>query len=79
MLLKTFSIEYGRRFRKTKVVSFHPGTTDTELSKPYQAGIPKEKLFKTDFVANRLHGLLVESKADGKLSFKDWRYMNIDW
>ncbi|KZY74206.1 hypothetical protein A3740_17225, partial [Oleiphilus sp. HI0068] len=51
MLLKNASIEYSRRFPKAKVISFHPGTTDTELSKPYQAGVPEEKLFKTDFVA----------------------------
>ena len=27
----------------------HPGTTDTDLSRPYHKGVPKDKLFSTQF------------------------------
>ena len=27
----------------------HPGTTDTDLSRPYHKGVPKDKLFSTPF------------------------------
>lgn len=79
MLLRNLSIEYKRRFPKTKVISFHPGTTDTELSKPFQTSIAREKLFNADFVAQRLYLLLTTSEADGQLSFKDWDNKDIEW
>jgi NAD(P)-dependent dehydrogenase (short-subunit alcohol dehydrogenase family) len=79
MLLKSLAIEYQRRFPKTKLTSFHPGTTDTELSKPFQAGVPKHKLFTVEFVALRLHQLLQISVPDGELSFQDWDHKNIPW
>jgi len=79
MLLKTLAIEYKRRFPKTKITSFHPGTTDTGLSRPFQAGIPDHKLFSTEYVAERLHELLQTSHPDGALSFQDWEHKTIRW
>lgn len=79
MLLKTLAIEYQRRFPKAKLTSFHPGTTKTELSRPFQAGIAEHKLFNVAFVAERLHQLLQESKPDGQLSFQDWDHKKIPW
>jgi len=35
MLLKNTAIEYSRLFKGTRFVVFHPGTTDTPLSKPF--------------------------------------------
>ena len=40
MMLKCFAIEVKRRFRNVSVIVFHPGTTDTQLSKPFQANVP---------------------------------------
>ena len=79
MLLKCLAIELSRRYPKTKLISFHPGTTNTKLSKPYQKGLAPERIFTTDFVAERLYLLLKESTADGVLSFKDWDHQDIDW
>jgi NAD(P)-dependent dehydrogenase (short-subunit alcohol dehydrogenase family) len=79
MLLKSLAIEYKRRFPKTKVTSFHPGTTDTSLSKPFQAGVPEKKLFTAEFVAQSLHQLLQVSVPDGELSFQDWAHKKIPW
>jgi hypothetical protein len=45
MLLKTLSIELARRNPQALCVGLHPGTVDTALSKPFQAGIPAERLF----------------------------------
>ncbi|MGB7084044.1 MAG: SDR family NAD(P)-dependent oxidoreductase, partial [Phormidesmis sp.] len=47
MFLKTAAIEYRRRSPHTILVMLHPGTTDTQLSKPFQRGVPPEKLFST--------------------------------
>jgi len=79
MILKTAAIEYGRRAKNVKLIAFHPGTTDTELSKPFQAAVPKEKLFTPSFVAERLAMIMDEALVDGELSYLDWNGQAIDW
>lgn len=58
MLVRTFSIEQSRNNPGSLVVTLHPGTTDTALSKPFQRNVPKRKLFTPDFVAERLLSVL---------------------
>jgi len=72
MLLKTIAIEYARRVKNVKLISFHPGTTDTALSKPFQATVPEGKLFTPEFVAERLTGIMDNAVVDGQLSYLDW-------
>jgi NAD(P)-dependent dehydrogenase (short-subunit alcohol dehydrogenase family) len=79
MMLKTFAIEYARRVKNVKLISFHPGTTDTDLSKPFQASVPKEQLFSTAFVADRLAGIMDQAEVDGQLAFLDWDGKPINW
>jgi len=79
MLLKTASIEYARRAKNVKLISFHPGTTDTALSKPFQKSVKKEKLFTTDFVAEHLVKIMNRQNVDGELSFVDWENKAIVW
>ncbi|MEP1472352.1 MAG: SDR family NAD(P)-dependent oxidoreductase [Halieaceae bacterium] len=79
MFLKSAAIEYARRARGVKLVAFHPGTTDTELSKPFQANVPAGKLFTTDFVAGQLVALLDQQEQDGELSYLDWAGQSIPW
>jgi NAD(P)-dependent dehydrogenase (short-subunit alcohol dehydrogenase family) len=54
MLIKNVSIEYSRVSPNTIVVTLHPGTTDTNLSLPFQKNVPPEKLFPTDKTAEKL-------------------------
>ncbi len=79
MLLKTASIEFYRKNKFVKLVAFHPGTTDTPLSKPFQKNVPKEKLFTPDFVATRLLKVLSELPFDGELAYVDWDGKFIEW
>ena len=79
MMLRTLSIEYGRRVKNVKIISFHPGTTDTALSKPFQASVPSDKLFTPEFVAGRLCGIMAEAEIDGQLSYLDWDNKAIPW
>ena len=72
MLLKNIAIEYARRVKNIKLISFHPGTTDTALSKPFQAAVPEGKLFTAEFVAERLTGIMDNAVVDGELSYLDW-------
>jgi NAD(P)-dependent dehydrogenase (short-subunit alcohol dehydrogenase family) len=79
MMLKTVSVEYARRVKNVKLISFHPGTTDTALSKPFQASVPKQNLFSTAFVADCLMGIMDEAEVDGQLSYVDWNGKAIAW
>jgi NAD(P)-dependent dehydrogenase (short-subunit alcohol dehydrogenase family) len=45
MSLRTLAIEWRRTLPNVTVVSLHPGTTDTALSKPFQRNVPEGQLF----------------------------------
>lgn len=79
MMIKNAAIEYSRRAKQVKIIAFHPGTTDTPLSQPFQANVSPEKLFTPDFVASQLLNLLPHYPADGQASFIDWQGKTIKW
>ncbi len=45
MLIKNYAIELSRSRPEAIIVSLHPGTVDTQLSKPFQGNVPEGKLF----------------------------------
>ncbi|MEO8176376.1 MAG: SDR family NAD(P)-dependent oxidoreductase [Sphingomicrobium sp.] len=54
MLVKTLAIEVKRTRPDAICVALHPGTVDTELSKPFQKNVPPERLFSSEHAAERL-------------------------
>jgi NAD(P)-dependent dehydrogenase (short-subunit alcohol dehydrogenase family) len=79
MMLQSAAAELGRSARGVKLLAFHPGTTDTALSRPFQARVPEGKLFTPDYVAARLLAVMDAARADGRLSFVDYAGATIDW
>lgn len=79
MMLKSAAVEYRRRLPRVKLLAFHPGTTDTALSRPFQRGVAPEKLFSPEFVARRLAQLLDQLQPDGELSYLAWDGSSIEW
>lgn len=79
MLLKTAAIEYQRRAPNVSIIAFHPGTTDTPLSRPFQKNVPAENLLTAEFVAKRLLNLLNTLPATNTLQFTDWQGKSIEW
>ncbi|WP_320825740.1 SDR family NAD(P)-dependent oxidoreductase [Reinekea sp.] len=79
MLLKSAAVELERRAKNIKLISFHPGTTDTPLSKPFQRSVPDGKLFTSAFVAQRLLQIVADTTVDGAASFVDWQGQDIPW
>jgi NAD(P)-dependent dehydrogenase (short-subunit alcohol dehydrogenase family) len=79
MLMKTASIEYKRTKPKCKLTAFHPGTTSSPLSQPFQKNVSKDKLFTAGFVADALFKELSQLKTDGQLSYIDWQGKEISW
>lgn len=79
MLMKTASIELARLNKQLIVLCLHPGTTDTALSKPFQARVPNEKLFTPDFVAEKLLQVMSKRTPEDSGSFWDWAGEPIEW
>ena len=59
MLTKNLSLELSRTNPNAVVVGLHPGTVDTDLSKPFQAGVAPEKLFTPEQSAVYLWDVLM--------------------
>lgn len=58
MIIKNASIEMARRYKKAIIIGLHPGTVDSELSKPFQASVPDGKLFSPELAAKHLLDVL---------------------
>ena len=54
MLIKNFSIELSRTNKLAKVIGLHPGTVNTQLSKPFQRNVSENKLFTPEFAASSM-------------------------
>ncbi len=72
MIVKTASVEYKRRSPNTTLACYHPGTVDTQLSKPFQSNVKPGKLFTTEFTVSQL--LTHMQKFDSEYSpyYIDW-------
>ncbi|WP_077287260.1 SDR family NAD(P)-dependent oxidoreductase [Cognaticolwellia aestuarii] len=79
MLITSAAVELARRAKNMKLISFHPGTTDSPLSKPFQKNVPKGKLFNSEFVASRLLTIVASATIDGQASYLDWQGKEIPW
>lgn len=54
MIIKTLAIEVARTRPDAICVGLHPGTVDSGLSKPFQKGVPPQRLFSPDEAAAHL-------------------------
>ena len=54
------------------VAALHPGTTDTDLSKPFQANVADGKLFPVEFTVDRLLTISENMDATHSGGFYDW-------
>lgn len=75
--LRTLSVEMARRAPRLIVLALHPGTVDTDLSKPFQSGVAADKLFDADRAAQQLLRVIEVSTVTGK--FLAWDGSEIPW
>lgn len=54
MIIKNAAIEIGRYNKQAIIVGLHPGTVDTNLSRPFQMHVPHGKLFAPEYSAQKL-------------------------
>lgn len=77
--LKTAAIELSRINPQSIVLALHPGTTDTDLSQPFQANVKPGKLFTPAFVAERLLDIIYHASPAESGSFFAWDGEKIKW
>jgi NAD(P)-dependent dehydrogenase (short-subunit alcohol dehydrogenase family) len=79
MFLKTTAIEYSRRCPKTIVVALHPGTTDTQLSQPFQKNVPTDKLFPVEHTVDLLSQVISNLSLQDSGEFFSWDGTKLPW
>lgn len=79
MMLKTLSIEHARRFPDSIITALHPGTVDTALSEPFSGRVPENKLFSTNYSAERLLQVIDGLDAEDTGGFFAWDGSAIPW
>jgi len=79
MMIKCAQIECQRRAKNITIISYHPGTVETELSRPFQSNVPKVKLFTADFTVSQLLKTIPSLKAENGPHYIDWQGVAIPW
>ncbi len=72
MGLQTLAVELRRSHPECSVTLFHPGTTDTALSKPFQQNVPAGKLFTAERAARQFLTVLDQRGGQAGAAFLDW-------
>ncbi len=79
MFMKTIALEYRRTCKTTIVAVLHPGTTDTQLSNPFQRNVPPEKLFSIDRSVDQLYQVMQSLKPEDSGDFFSWDGSRLPW
>ncbi|MCH8500700.1 MAG: SDR family NAD(P)-dependent oxidoreductase [Aliidiomarina sp.] len=72
MLFKTAAIEFKRTHKQLTLAVIHPGTTDTELSKPFQQRLPADKLYSAELSATRILDVVANLSPEHSGAFYFW-------
>ena len=60
-------------------MSLHPGTVDTDLSRPYHKNVPKEKLFSAEFSVQKLMKIIDGASLEDNGRYVAWDGKNIPY
>ncbi|XP_030966074.1 uncharacterized protein LOC115986861 isoform X1 [Quercus lobata] len=78
-LTKTVSVEFARKKDPIICILLHPGTVDTDLSRPFQRNVPEGKLFTKEFSVQKLLGIINNAKRHDNGKFFAWDGQEIPW
>jgi NAD(P)-dependent dehydrogenase (short-subunit alcohol dehydrogenase family) len=79
MLIRTAALEYKRSCPQAILVVLHPGTTDTQLSRPFQRQVPPEKLFSPERTARQLLQVIQQLQPSDSGEFFSWDGSRLPW
>lgn len=78
-LTKTVSVEFARKKDPIICLLLHPGTVNTDLSRPFQRNILPSKLFTPQFSVNKLLSIIDGAKIHDNGKFFAWDGQEIPW
>lgn len=78
-LTKTLSIELARKHHAVAAVLLHPGTCNTDLSKPFQRNVKPEKLFSRERGVTQLLHIIDNITMGDTGRFIAWDGTDIQW
>ncbi|MBC6414278.1 MAG: SDR family NAD(P)-dependent oxidoreductase [Chromatiales bacterium] len=58
MVIKNAAIEIARSNKQAIIVGLHPGTVDSNLSKPFQRSVPDGQLFSSEYSVQKMLAVL---------------------
>ncbi|KGF72385.1 cell-cell signaling protein [Neosynechococcus sphagnicola sy1] len=79
MFMRTTAIEYQRLCPRTIVVTLHPGTTDTQLSRPFKRQVKPEQLFSVERTVKQLLEVLDRLQERDSGEFFSWDGNRLPW
>ncbi len=79
MAIKTISIEWKFKLPNCCVFAFHPGTTDTGLSQPFQKNVSPGKLFTPEHVSQQLFNLINQLPPSSTGKFYSFTGKELPW
>ncbi|XP_077470149.1 C-signal isoform X1 [Stigmatopora argus] len=79
MATKNLSIELGRARPKVVCVCLHPGTVDTNLSKPYHKNVPEGKLFSAECSVEYLMAIVEGLDVEKTGKAYNWDGTQLPW
>jgi len=77
--IKTMANECRLKHPRAAIVAIHPGTTDTDLSRPFQKNVKEGKLYTPDQTATRILDVLEGIDENQSGQFLNWDGSTIPW
>lgn len=77
--IRTLSIECRIKFPRATIIAIHPGTTDSDLSKPFQRNVAPDKLYAPDQTASRILSVIDQLDENDSGQFFNWDGHQIPW
>jgi len=77
--VRTLAIECRAKYPNASIVAIHPGTTDTDLSRPYQTSVKPGKLYTPEQTAARLLAVIDGAGPERSGQFLHWDGSLIPW
>ncbi len=78
-LLRTLAVECRRTHPELCVTAIHPGTTDTDLSRPFQSNVKPGKLYPPEQSARRIIRVVTGGEPQDSGRFMNWDGQPIPW
>ncbi len=76
---RTLAIEAQRTHPQLCVSLVHPGTTDTRLSRPFQANVREDRLYRPEQSAGRILEVVLDGRPENSGRFVNWDGSPIPW